>query len=244
MSDLEITDSSAVTGSNDLVAEFLAREQSVLGEIDDDFNKDGQITATLPSSTNDDLFDSDDIKLNGDFNESQPANGEIDNLSNGILEVSLEKSTTGNNADPPQSMMMNQPIIPAEEPESIKRWREQHVKNLELKDQEEKEKIEELRKQAKKELEEWYKRYHEEVEKTKKQNRAAEKEWIAERDNEQPASNGQAWEKINRMCDFNPKTSRNTRDTSRMRSILLQLKQNPPASSSSMSGLLGGQSAS
>lgn len=61
MSDLEITDSSAVTGSNDLVAEFLAREQSVLGEIDDDFNKDGQITATLPSSTNDDLFDSDDI---------------------------------------------------------------------------------------------------------------------------------------------------------------------------------------
>lgn len=111
------------------------------------------------------------IELNGDFNESQPANGEIDNLSNGILEVSLEKSTTGNNADPPQSMMMNQPIIPAEEPESIKRWREQHVKNLELKDQEEKEKIEELRKQAKKELEEWYKRYHEEVEKTKKQNR-------------------------------------------------------------------------
>lgn len=112
--------------------------------------------------------------MNGDLNESESANGEMNNLSNGISDLSVEKSTmesNNNNADPPQSMMMNQPIIPAEEPESIKRWREQHVKNLELKDEEEKEKIEEHRLQAKKELEEWYKRYHEEVEKTKKQNR-------------------------------------------------------------------------
>lgn len=58
--------------------------------------------------------------------------------------------------------------------------------------------------------------------------RNAEKEWIAERDNE---STGKDWEKITRLCDFNPKTSRNTKDTSRMRSILLQVKQTPPASS-------------
>lgn len=109
--------------------------------------------------------------MNGDLNESEQANGEINSLSNGISDLSLNKSVSGSNTDPPQSMMMNQPIIPAEEPESIKRWREQHVKNLELKDQEEKEKIEEHRQQAKKELEEWYQRYREELEKTKKQNR-------------------------------------------------------------------------
>lgn len=62
-----------------------------------------------------------------------------------------------------------------------------------------------------------------------KLHRNAEKEWVAERDSEVP---GQEWEKIARMCDFNPKSTRNTRDTSRMRSILLQLKQNPPISSS------------
>lgn len=59
-------------------------------------------------------------------------------------------------------------------------------------------------------------------------NRNAEKEWVAERDNE---ASGQDWEKITKLCDFNPKTSRNTKDTSRMRSILLQVKQTPPLSS-------------
>lgn len=38
---------------------------------------------------------------------------------------------------------------------------------------------------------------------------------------------GQEWEKICRLCDFNPKHSKNTKDVSRMRSILLQLKQTP-----------------
>ena len=59
--------------------------------------------------------------------------------------------------------------------------------------------------------------------------RNAEREWIAERDAEQP---GQEWEKIAKQCDFNPKSARNTKDTSRMRSILLQLKQSPPVKSS------------
>ena len=53
-------------------------------------------------------------------------------------------------------------------------------------------------------------------------NRNAEKEWVAERDAEIP---GQEWEKIAKMCDFNPKATRNVKDTTRMRSILLQLKQ-------------------
>lgn len=36
------------------------------------------------------------------------------------------------------------------------------------------------------------------------------------------------WEQIAKLCEFNPKVSRNTKDTSRMRSLILQLKQNPP----------------
>lgn len=54
--------------------------------------------------------------------------------------------------------------------------------------------------------------------------RNAEKEWVADRDAESP---GQEWERIARLCDFNPKSSRSTKDTSRMRSIILQLKQSP-----------------
>lgn len=54
--------------------------------------------------------------------------------------------------------------------------------------------------------------------------RAAEEAFIKDRDEKVP---GQAWEKITRLCEFNPKNSKNTKDVSRLRSILLQLKQTP-----------------
>lgn len=113
-----------------------------------------------------------------------------------------------------------------EEPEKIKKWREEQAKRLEQKDAEEEEKKTELRANAKKELEEWYARYHEQIEKSKLANRNAEKEWVCERDS--PAPKGQEWEAIAKLCDFNPKAARNSKDVSRMRSIILQLKQSPP----------------
>ena len=48
--------------------------------------------------------------------------------------------------------------------------------------------------------------------------------FIQERDENIP---GHEWERICRHCDFNPKSSRINKDISRMRSILLQLKQTP-----------------
>lgn len=54
--------------------------------------------------------------------------------------------------------------------------------------------------------------------------RNAEKEFVAETDAIEP---GTEWERIAKLCDFNPKSSKTSRDVSRMRSIILQLKQNP-----------------
>ncbi len=47
---------------------------------------------------------------------------------------------------------------------------------------------------------------------------------------EEMASTGQGneWTKVARLCDFNPKVNKNTKDVSRMRSMLLHLKQEPP----------------
>ncbi len=64
------------------------------------------------------------------------------------------------------------------------------------------------------------------MEKTKGANRQSEKTFVAATDEIEP---GTEWERVNKLCDFNVKNSRNSKDMSRMRSILLQLKQNPKA---------------
>ena len=43
----------------------------------------------------------------------------------------------------------------------------------------------------------------------------------------EPVEPGTEWERVNSLCEFNVKNSKNSKDMSRMRSILLQLKQNP-----------------
>ena len=55
--------------------------------------------------------------------------------------------------------------------------------------------------------------------------RQAEEAFVEERDEDIP---GHEWERVARICDFNPKSNKNTKDVSRMRSIFLQLKQSPP----------------
>lgn len=58
-----------------------------------------------------------------------------------------------------------------EEPERIKKWREEQKARLEEKDREEEKKKDELREQAKKELKDWYKHHEEAISKTKSSNR-------------------------------------------------------------------------
>ncbi|XP_065201548.1 clathrin light chain isoform X2 [Planococcus citri] len=129
-----------------------------------------------------------------------------------------------NGIEPPPSSAAAQPHVKREEPEKIKKWREEQRKRLEEKDAEEEKKREEWRGVAKRELEEWYKHHNELILKTKEANRNAEKQFIADVDEIEP---GTEWERISKLCDFNPKASRSSRDTSRMRSIILQLKQTP-----------------
>lgn len=64
---------------------------------------------------------------------------------------------------------VNPPV--REEPERIKKWREEQKTRLEEKDEEEEKKKLELRDQAKKELEDWYKHHEESISKTKASNR-------------------------------------------------------------------------
>uniref|UniRef100_A0A2I2YR67 Clathrin light chain n=1 Tax=Gorilla gorilla gorilla TaxID=9595 RepID=A0A2I2YR67_GORGO len=94
----------------------------------------------------------------------------------------------------------------------------------------------EWKEKAIKELEEWYARQDEQLQKTKANNstninhpcysleQAAEEAFVNDIDESSP---GTEWERVARLCDFNPKSSKQAKDVSRMRSVLISLKQAP-----------------
>lgn len=141
-------------------------------------------------------------------------------VTNGISGGEAELSRS-----PSPSPVPVQHQVPREEPEKIKRWREEQKKRLEQKDEEEEAKKGEMKEAARKELDEWYKNHDEQVANNRKANRSAEKELVADTD---PIEPGTEWERIAKLCDFNPKGSKHSKDISRMRSIILQVKQTPP----------------
>merc|ERR1712116_65693 len=150
------------------------------------------------------------------LNLTQPSKQVLENLRN-LIKLFLSLSQYSHQHQITHCPVKNQ--------KKILKWREEQKLRLEQKDEEEEKKKKEMKEQASKELEEWYSQHKETIEKTRLSNRNAEKELASQSAEVEP---GQEWERIAKLCDFNPKASRNNKDVSRMRSIILQLKQTPP----------------
>jgi len=114
-----------------------------------------------------------------------------------------------------------------QEPESLRKWREEQKDRLEELDSASKTAEAEWKEKAKKELEEWHVHQNEQMEKNKANNRASEEALMAESDGGDTGAPGTEWERVARLCDFNPKTNKQAKDVSRMRSVLISLKQTP-----------------
>ncbi|XP_029576149.1 clathrin light chain B isoform X1 [Salmo trutta] len=110
------------------------------------------------------------------------------------------------------------------EPESLRKWREEQKARLEQLDSASKAAEAEWKEKAKKELEDWHVHQNEQMEKNKANNRTSEEAFLSEADGDSP---GTEWERVARLCDFNPKTNKTAKDVSRMRSVLIALKQTP-----------------
>jgi hypothetical protein len=115
------------------------------------------------------------------------------------------------------------------EPEKIKKWREEFATRITKKDTDEESKRKEMLEQAKKELDDFYKQRVEQMERVKGQNRSNNRTLEDEifNNGSNSTSNGKIndWDKITSLCEFNPKTTRSQKDLTRYRSVLLQLKQ-------------------
>ncbi|XP_029107775.1 clathrin light chain A-like isoform X1 [Scleropages formosus] len=142
------------------------------------------------------------------------------------------------------------------EPESLRRWREEQLQQLEALDARSRTQEVEWKDRAKVELEEWYSRQDEQLEKIKANNRVldedfykqplsdligyvthinhpcyrldqAAEEAVAADGGGDESDPGTEWQRVARLCDFSPKSSKQAKDVSRMRSVLISLKQTP-----------------
>ncbi|XP_046698636.1 clathrin light chain A isoform X2 [Silurus meridionalis] len=195
----------------DPAAAFLAQQESEIAGIENDEGFSILDGGEIPQS----LADTDGA-LNGDLHET---NGPSD-LYAAISSVDRMQA----------------------EPESLRKWREEQRERLEALDENSCKQEIEWKEKAKEELEEWHARQEEILAKTKINNRvldedfykqpfahligyvAAEDAIMSEVDDSSP---GTEWERVARLCDFNPKSSKQAKDVSRMRSVLISLKQTP-----------------
>ncbi|XP_056120570.1 clathrin light chain A isoform X3 [Rhinichthys klamathensis goyatoka] len=155
------------------------------------------------------ILDSGDVPSSLSQDQDGAVNGDLHGESNGPSDVYAAISSV----DRLQA-----------EPESLRKWREEQRDRLEELDANSRTQEVEWKEKAKLELEEWHLRQNEQLEKTKVNNRAAEEAMVSELDENSP---GTEWERVARLCDFNPKSSKQAKDVSRMRSVLISLKQAP-----------------
>uniref|UniRef100_A0AAZ3S832 Clathrin light chain n=1 Tax=Oncorhynchus tshawytscha TaxID=74940 RepID=A0AAZ3S832_ONCTS len=199
----------------DPAAAFLAQQESEIAGIENDEGfsilDSGEVPTSLDNNLTGDANDAVDGAVNGDLNEE--SNGPSDAYS------------AISSADRLQA-----------EPESLRKWREEQRERLEVLDANSRKQESEWKDKAKVELEEWHTRQDEQLEKTKVNNsthinhpcyrldQAAEEAMLSDMDENNP---GTEWERVARLCDFNPKSSKQAKDVSRMRSVLISLKQAP-----------------
>lgn len=116
------------------------------------------------------------------------------------------------------------------EPEKIRKWRDEFSSRITKKDTDEEVKRKDMREQAKKELDDFYKQRVEQMERRKEENRITNRtleDELLSNGNSSASSHGKVhdWDKITSLCEFNPKSNRAQKDLTRYRGVLLQLKQ-------------------
>lgn len=217
-----VSSNTAKTNGDDIdpAAEFLAREQSMLGDLEAEIN--------AVSATNTNTHDDGGSELLGIGNSGgggvESSTGSFEMIGSSSIGAGGSNGVEGNGGS--NDVLTNAPTNSTVEPEKIRKWREEQKQRLAEKDREEELKKEELRQQARKELEDWFRQTEESIAKTKAAARQAEKQTAA-LENGGMMEPGTEWERIAKLCDFNPKVNKSGRDVSRMRSIYLHLKQNP-----------------
>ncbi|XP_023651642.1 clathrin light chain A isoform X4 [Paramormyrops kingsleyae] len=189
----------------DPAAAFLAQQENEIAGIENDegysISNGGQVQSSFGKNAPGDR-DGADEAVNGDFQ------GVSNGPSDSYAAVAQADRLQG-------------------EPESLRRWREEQRERLEALDVTSRTQEAEWKDRAKVDLEEWYCRQDEQLENTKVNNRATEEATAAAEIGDDNMDPGTEWQRVARLCDFSPKSSKQSKDVSRMRSVLISLKEVP-----------------
>jgi len=210
------------TNIDDPVSEFLEREQNALADLNlesEDFVSppegiDNGFFEYAPSSRDNDILYIQNIDNNTDFSGLTTTDTSA-SFFNGTLNPSV---TPNNNIDLCETQIR-------EEPEKIRKWREQQKKQIEAKDEAEEKSKHELRMQATKELQEWHSQRKARLEQRKKHNREQETKYLKDNESKKLVDADATWERISKIIESSgySKASKNNaiKDTSRMKSVIL-----------------------
>ncbi|KAJ8272011.1 hypothetical protein COCON_G00108700 [Conger conger] len=223
----------------DPAAAFLAQQESEIAGIENDEGFSILDSGEVPDSLTNNIEVEPDADADAvDAVDAVDAIDAVDGPVNGEIHEEVEES---NGSFDTYAAISSADRLQAE-PESLRKWREEQQERLEALDENSRTQEAEWKSKAKAELEEWHNRQNEQLEKTKVNNRvldedfykqpfseligyvAAEEAMVSELDEGNP---GTEWERVARLCDFNPKSSKQAKDVSRMRSVLISLKQSP-----------------
>ncbi|KAB5554232.1 hypothetical protein PHYPO_G00047970 [Pangasianodon hypophthalmus] len=225
-----MADAFGLQAEEDPAAEFLAQQQHEIAGIENDEDGFG--------------FEFEARDQQAEAAQSQPSHFSSNSFEDEFRGATMNGELFQSNDIADGYAAIAQADVQRQEPESLRKWREEQKARLEQLDSASKAAEVEWREKAKKELEDWHAHQQEQMEKNKVNNRIADKAFykqpnsdvigfvasedafLKECDDDSP---GTEWEKVARLCDFNPKTSRQTKDVSRMRSVLISLKQTPLA---------------
>ncbi|GMT12426.1 hypothetical protein PFISCL1PPCAC_3723 [Pristionchus fissidentatus] len=221
---------------SDPVADFMAREQEMMAELEGDVppapapvvadpipdlaDEFGALAAA-PADPSIGGFDS-GVDLSAMDIPAAPVvfNGGDNNGLNGLVNGNgfgggSHSSNASNGPSPVPSM-------PRIEAENIRKWREQQAALLEKKDEAEEKKKSDLRDQGKKELAEWYAQREAQLKVASAANRKAEAEHLAAFAKAQ--GDGAQWDEVSKLCG-DGKNVKGGKDVSRLKSMLMHLKE-------------------
>ncbi|KAF1804254.1 clathrin light chain [Mucor lusitanicus] len=229
------------TPSEDPTADFLARERAALGEDADFFSTNDNdlvspthdLTSPIPATTSnpmspallDDFPAVDNGRASALSFQSQASNKPDQDLvgANSSFEQDYPKAE-----ELETSQAFHKAMLPEEEPETVRQWREKQKEVIAERDAESEKKKEETIKQAREDIDKFYEEYNDKKQKSIEENR--EREENTQKNREEVASSGNIWDRVAREVDIsNAKTGYHTQDVSRMKELMLDLKRDEKA---------------